>query len=572
MRRIAAAFAIAALYATCASAASSSGNGRIAYARGNAIYTSELDGSGEVRIASAQEPFFVGNPAWSPDGRRLAFIKQISTSDSVPVVVDADGRNQTQLARTGQHSFACWLDGSRFVVRRSYVAGTDPYVSAEDLYLFDGDARSSRRLTDDGGQKPVHYQGCAPDGSAVAYSRQNDGVSDAYVAGVDGTVKRITIGGADGAPAWSPTGSKLAFVRNGHLFSAKPDGSDAAPLGHQEHAVGSFSWSPDATQIVFTTVYTDYSRCYRGWCATAQEPYLINADGTAERELETKVQGAWSWSPDGTKLAASGPFVLNADGSCPTKLQNSLPTDSVFWQPVPGGSAGAPFHCADLSISASPLGVEAPAGQLVGFTLKVTNNGNESASAVELTSTGDMLVDSADPGQGSCTFEYCSLGAIAPHEEVRVSVLAYAMEGFSSSYWRARAPEPDGTPGDNLVGFTARGFDCTVLGSSSNDVLYGTIGDDIVCARGGGDRIFGRAGRDRLLGSYGPDTISGGPGRDVLNGGSERDVLLARDGYRDTVICGDQYDIAIVDVLDVVKRSCELVYRPVKPRRRGRNR
>jgi Tol biopolymer transport system component len=571
MRRIAVALALTALFATCASAASPTGSGRIAYIRDGWIFTSELDGTAERQIASSGTPGFLGSPIWSPDGRRLAFIKRITGSDSVPVVVDLDGRNEVQLAARGQYRVACWLDSSRFVAFDTFVESSDPNDVGNDAYLVDADARSIRRLTSNGSLKFMHYQGCAPDGSAIAFVRDEDDRHVAYVVAVDGSSRRITPDGVDDSPpAWSPTGSKLAFVRGGRLYTANPNGSEAAQIGRQDHPVGPLAWSPDGTQIVFSTSYTDYTRCDRYYCVTVQEPYMINADGTAERELRTKVQGQWSWSPDGTKLATSGPHVVNVDGSCPTKLSSSPRTDSAFWQPIPGGPASAPLRCADLSLSTSRGSFEATFGDLVGYTLTVTNTGNEAASWVELTHSGDVLVESADPGRGSCNFDHCSLGRLAPEASVRINVLARVIEASAASSWRARAPEPDGFLDDNTATVYARGTNCTDFGTAGNDVLYGTIGDDLICGRGGADRIFGRDGRDELHGSDGPDTISGGPGRDLLDGASERDVLLARDGYRDVVKCGSQYDIAVVDRLDVVARSCERVYRPpARKRRRG---
>jgi len=63
--------------------------------------------------------------------------------------------------------------------------------------------------------------------------------------------------------------------------------------------------------------------------------------------------------------------------------------------------------------------------------------------------------------------------------------------------------------------------DCTVAGSSRNDVLVGTAGDDVICAGAGNDVV--RAGG-------GNDTVYGGPGNDVVRGGGGSDRLYGQGG------------------------------------------
>lgn len=110
-----------------------------------------------------------------------------------------------------------------------------------------------------------------------------------------------------------------------------------------------------------------------------------------------------------------------------------------------------------------------------------------------------------------------------------------------------------------------------IVGTSGIDQLYGRGGNDIVWSKGGADEVFGGNGQDLLLGERGADqihggdggdTIVGGPGRDVLLGDRGNDLIKARDGQRDMIRCGrGSGDVAIVDMLDVVHRSCEAVRR-----------
>jgi hypothetical protein len=71
--------------------------------------------------------------------------------------------------------------------------------------------------------------------------------------------------------------------------------------------------------------------------------------------------------------------------------------------------------------------------------------------------------------------------------------------------------------------------------------------------------IVGTASANRLTGSSGPDTITGGGGIDVLEGMAGDDTLLARDGLADRVHCGPGNDTAVVDPIDQVSDTCEVV-------------
>lgn len=78
--------------------------------------------------------------------------------------------------------------------------------------------------------------------------------------GEDGTsagdATRLTRGTRDSAPAYSPDGSRLAFLRAGEdgppqLHVIPADGGDARPLTDQKLGVGAFAWSPDGTRIAY---------------------------------------------------------------------------------------------------------------------------------------------------------------------------------------------------------------------------------------------------------------------------------------------------------------------------------
>lgn len=73
----------------------------------------------------------------------------------------------------------------------------------------------------------------------------------------------------------------------------------------------------------------------------------------------------------------------------------------------------------------------------------------------------------------------------------------------------------------------------SVLGTSANENLYGTVGNDFIDGGSGNDQIFGSEGVNTLLGGDGNDTIYGGSQRDVIRGGFGNDIIYASEGRND---------------------------------------
>jgi uncharacterized delta-60 repeat protein len=68
--------------------------------------------------------------------------------------------------------------------------------------------------------------------------------------------------------------------------------------------------------------------------------------------------------------------------------------------------------------------------------------------------------------------------------------------------------------------------ECTIKGTTGEDVLTGTPGNDVICGLGGEDRLLGGDGDDRLDGGDGHDRMAGGPGNDLFAGGEGDDAAV----------------------------------------------
>ena len=178
----------------------------------------------------------------------------------------------------------------------------------------------------------------SPDGSRVVYVLRTldiDGdrnVDELWsVATRGGTPRRLTSGPADVAPAWSPDGSRLAFLRGGQLHVLAADGGEADKVTDLPLGAGAPVWSPNGERIAFTspvdpgdptggkrplaTKGVDYQADGAGrFGATRSQLHVVDlASGDCRRLTDGDHAGRPAWSPDGHTVAFTRKVGADSD-------------------------------------------------------------------------------------------------------------------------------------------------------------------------------------------------------------------------------------------------------------------
>jgi Tol biopolymer transport system component len=146
----------------------------------------------------------------------------------------------------------------------------------------------------------------SPDGAWVTF-QSTGGQEDIFVCRVDGTgLRQLTNDLArDRAPRWSPDGQRIAFYsdRNGryNIWSIHPDGSGLEPLTDAAVNLLWPVWSPDGARMVASDLNTGGAV----HLFDPRVPWKQQTPQTLPPHPSGRTFTAYSWSPDGTRLAGS---------------------------------------------------------------------------------------------------------------------------------------------------------------------------------------------------------------------------------------------------------------------------
>jgi len=286
-------------------------NGRIAFQANVGplpqVFTIEPNGTGlrEVTHVPSKDPG-AENPIWSPNGTTIAF--DAAAGKGVNIFTASGGMPPAQVplsvgAFNGDPAYSA--DGTQISFDQD-IGPAAPTVHG--IFIANADGSNARRVTT--GIRTTQafdtQSQWSPDGTRLAFmSVKNSKQAAVFVVNVDGTgLKRLTPWSLDaGNPDWSPDGREILYNpywdphpgKFSNVFSMTPDGRHRTQLTHTHTRPGvqSFApaWSPDGAKIVFVR-FTPI-----GKNSGRLDLYTMNRDGTHLRRV-TNMPQAFPTNPD----------------------------------------------------------------------------------------------------------------------------------------------------------------------------------------------------------------------------------------------------------------------------------
>jgi dipeptidyl aminopeptidase/acylaminoacyl peptidase len=129
------------------------------------------------------------------------------------------------------------------------------------------------------------------------------------VGAASGRPRRLTHGSADSAPAWSPDGAHVAFLRGGarpaQVWLLPAEGGEAEQVTDLPLGAGAPAWSPDGTRLAFTAATApDADLVHRA------PVYVLDLAEPVSRPVEAGLDGGAggpvTWTRDGSALLVAG--------------------------------------------------------------------------------------------------------------------------------------------------------------------------------------------------------------------------------------------------------------------------
>jgi TolB protein len=269
---------------------------RILYVQNGRIWQMDSDGAAARPLTPDGQTSL--SPAWSPDGRRMAFTKLVQGRGGVFIQTLATGEvGQLPGTDAGLNITPMFApDGEHVVYARSDEKGTDIFVMALG-------GRTPQRLTVgrfSDNLSPTY----SPDGRRIAFISTRAGPPQLYVMGADGTEQELLapfdfgVTGPSYAPEWSPDGSAVVFHREvsgtPQIFVLTVAGRKLRQItstGRNEDA----TWAPDGRHLCFVSDRTG-----------ARQLWIIDAETGRNRQLSTP---GWARLPAWSRRLAGAAVV-----------------------------------------------------------------------------------------------------------------------------------------------------------------------------------------------------------------------------------------------------------------------
>lgn len=301
------------------------------------------------------------NPAFSPDGRRVAFESSRENLFGKDIwIVNTDGSRLTRL--TGQPDVSTGFNGSpSFSPDGSQIVFFSTRDGNSEIYVMNDDGTSLTNLTNH--PAADSFPTFSPDGTKIAFVSDRSGRDAIWMMNADGTNQTLVadVAGQAQMPDFSPDGKRIVFDAGTRgiqqiYFVYLTDTANPVQLTTEWLFSANPDFSPDGNRIAFTSARI-----------AGENPhiFMMNADGTSATQYTSTPTGEddSAFSPDFGLLA----FASARSGS----LEIYLMTDTPFATAVPLTSQSSIFGIHDRLPEFSPLRYPFPPAPTANMVTKI---------------------------------------------------------------------------------------------------------------------------------------------------------------------------------------------------------
>jgi len=295
------------------------------------IWSKRLDGDELVQLTSNSSDCC---PVWSPDGQSVAF-SRFSGGRRKVFEVSSHGDNLHELFATASipgHGELDWSPDGKAIV---YVAAGAQGSPA--IFLYAPDSQTFRQFTMPSALDEDSGPAFSPDGTRIAFVRKNE-IMVATIGGNEIHSLAKSAGRVIGSPAWTPDGESIIFAAidsdGPSLMRVRASGGKPVRL---RDTGGAFAWDPAISRRGFRLA------CDQLTVARIIDQIDLTAPSRSVRELVTTASGENAGvqiSHDGAKLVfqsdragESDIWISDRDGQNPVRMTALGTATAPRWSP-----------------------------------------------------------------------------------------------------------------------------------------------------------------------------------------------------------------------------------------------